>query len=154
MSEAARAALGVAGGLSIAPFDAAPVAAALGPSENVGLTASLKRLSNWLKGHKQGVTYSREEVIAALGELHNYELLRRPADRYETAHPLIHTYARERLPVAADALRRLGEYYAALAENESAQGLPGYQRLYPERAQSWPCCPGWRPPNCGTRLTG
>ena len=49
------------------------------------------------------------------------------------AHPLVHTYAREQAAVGTAAVRRLGEYYAALAETESAKGLPGYQRLNPER---------------------
>ena len=108
LSDTARAALGVAGCLALAPFDAAPVAAALDVDERA--------------------------ARRALGELVNYELLRRPADRYETTHALVYAYARDRRPVEPPALRRLGEYYAALAEDESAKGLPGYQRLDPERA--------------------
>jgi len=107
VSAAARAALGVAGCLALRPFDAAPVAAAL--------------------------ELSRRATRDALGALHDYELLRRAGDRYEATHPLVHGYARERLAVEPEALRRLGEYYAALAEAESEKGPPGYARLEPER---------------------
>jgi tetratricopeptide (TPR) repeat protein len=107
VSDVARGALAVAGCLALQPFDVAPVAAALGLSNHA--------------------------VRRALGELVNYELLRRPGERYETTHVLIHGYARERLPVEPDALRRLGEYYAALVEAESASGVPGFRRLDPER---------------------
>jgi tetratricopeptide (TPR) repeat protein len=108
VSAAARAALAMAGSLALAPFHAVTAGAALGLSER--------------------------EARQALGELVNYELLRRPGPRYETAHALVHTYARERMVVETDQLRRLGEYYADLAEAESAKGLPGYQRLSVERA--------------------
>ena len=107
LSDTGRAALGVAGCLALAPFDVAPMAAALAVDERA--------------------------ARRALGELVNYELLRRPAERYETTHALVYAYARDRLPVEPPALRRLGEYFAALAEAESAKGLPGYQRLDPER---------------------
>lgn len=107
VSEAAGAALAVAGCLALQPFDVAPVAAALALDDPA--------------------------ARRALGELVNYELLRRPAVRYETTHALVYGYARERQPPAADGLRRLGEYYAALAEAESAKGLPGYRRLEGER---------------------
>ena len=107
LSDAGRAALGVAGCLALTPFDVAPMAAALAVDERA--------------------------ARRALGELVNYELLRRPAERYETTHALVYAYARDRLPVEPPALRRLGAYYNSLARTESAKGLPGYQRLDPER---------------------
>src|SRR5690606_27342639 len=75
----------------------------------------------------------RRATRDALGALHDYELLRRAGDRYEATHPLVHGYARERLAVEPEVLRRLGEYYNALARAESEKGPPGYARLEPER---------------------
>jgi len=107
VSAAARAALGVAGCLALAPFDLAPVAAALALGDH--------------------------DARRALGELVNYELLRRPGERYEVSHALVHTYARERGAAGAAAVGRLGAYYNTLARTERARGLPGYARLGPER---------------------
>ena len=134
LSDAGRAALGVAGCLALAPFDAAPVAAALGQSPKDKTPDIVRRIVARVRGESNPRLYTEREVVGALGELVNYELLRRPAERYETTHALVYAYARDRLPVEPPALRRLGEYYAALAEAESAKGLPGYQRLSAERA--------------------
>lgn len=49
------------------------------------------------------------------------------------SHALIHTYAREKVQPEAEVVRRLAEYYTALAEAESAKGLEGYARLDEER---------------------
>jgi tetratricopeptide (TPR) repeat protein len=107
VSAAAQAALAVAGCLALAPFDVTPVAMALELGE--------------------------QEAKRALGELVNYELLRRTGERYETTHALVYDYARDRLAAETVVLQRLGEYYTSMAGVESAKGLPGYQRLNPER---------------------
>jgi len=103
VSEQAQAAFGVAGVLALAPFPADPVAAAL-------------ELSPAAAHH-------------ALGELVDYGLLLRPDDHYQVTHALAHSYARERATPSAEVIGRLALYYAALAERESKQGLPGYAVL-------------------------
>ena len=101
VSAGARAALGVAGLLALAPFDREPVAAAL--------------------------EIQPGEADRALGELVDYGLLLRPGEGYQITHALAHTYARQELAPPAEALARLAEYYAALAEAQSKLGLAGYQ---------------------------
>jgi tetratricopeptide (TPR) repeat protein len=100
--------LAVIGQLALNPFDREPLAAAL----NVVPT----------------------QLRQPLGELVSYGLLLRADDRYEVSHALIHTYARRRLTVAAEAAGRLAAHYTDLAETESRQGLDGYRRLDRERA--------------------
>ncbi|MBI1882051.1 MAG: tetratricopeptide repeat protein, partial [Chloroflexi bacterium] len=107
VSETARQVLGVVGLLALAPFGREPVAAALGLVEG--------------------------QVRQPLGELVSFGLLLRSGEGYEVSHALIHTYAQERVQPEAEAVRRLAEYYTALAEVESKKGLPGYRRLDAER---------------------
>jgi tetratricopeptide (TPR) repeat protein len=108
LSQAARAALGVAGILALASFDRAAVAAAL----EVSVPAAGR----------------------ALGELVDYGLLLRGEEgRYQASHALVHTYARERLGPAIEVIERLAAHYTALTEEQSALGLEGYARLDAER---------------------
>jgi tetratricopeptide (TPR) repeat protein len=107
VSRPARQALGVIGLLALAPFGREAVAAALDAPE--------------------------AETGRTLGELVDYGLLLRE-QRYQVSHPLVHTYARERLVPSAEVTERLAAYYAVLAEEQSARGLPGYAVLDAERA--------------------
>jgi tetratricopeptide (TPR) repeat protein len=107
VSEGACRVLGVVGLLALAPFDRAPIAAAL--------DLSIHHL------HKP------------LGELVSYGLLSHEGDRYEVSHALMYTYARERIEPETEALTRLAEYYTTLAETESEKRLEGYHRLDADR---------------------
>jgi tetratricopeptide (TPR) repeat protein len=108
LSQAARAALGVAGTLALASFDRTAVATALEVSPG--------------------------KVGRALGELVDYGLLvRGERGRYQASHALVHTYARERLGPAVEVIERLAGYYTALTEEQNALGLEGYARLDAER---------------------
>jgi tetratricopeptide (TPR) repeat protein len=103
VSEQARTALAIFGCLALARVDVAPIAAALDLDEH--------------------------QTRRALGELIAYGLLLRPSQTYELAHPLLHTYARERLAVSSQQLERSGEYYDELARRENDRGLEGYRVL-------------------------
>jgi hypothetical protein len=108
VSEAACRVLGVVGLLALAPFDRAPIAAAL----------------DW----------SPHQLHKPLGELVSYGLLAHEGDRYEVSHALVHTYARERVEPENEALTQLAAYYDALTREQQEQGLPGYRRLDIERS--------------------
>ena len=103
VSAGARAALGVAGLLALAPFDRETVAAAL--------------------------EIQPGEADRALGELVDYGLLLRPGEGYQITHALAHTYARQELVPPAEALTRLAEHYTALAEAQCKLGPAGYKVL-------------------------
>jgi tetratricopeptide (TPR) repeat protein len=107
VSEGARDALAVVGSLALASYGREAVAAALDASPGAA-----------------GRT---------LGELVDYGLLLREEARYQVSHPLVHTYACERLPPPTEAASRLAAYYTTLAEEQSALGLPGYAVLDDER---------------------
>ncbi len=108
VSEAACAALGVAGILALAPFDRETVAAALDTTSG--------------------------QMGRALGDLVDYGLLLRGGDkRYQVSHALVHTYTRRRLLVSADTFDRLINYYNAWAREQSQQGREGFRRLDMER---------------------
>ena len=115
VSEAARRALGVVGLLALSPFGRAAIAAALDACPEL----------------VEGVTPA--EAGRLLGELVNYGLLLREAACYQVSHALVHTYARRRMSPPADVTGRLAAYYTALAEEQTALGLPGYAILDPER---------------------
>jgi tetratricopeptide (TPR) repeat protein len=99
--------LGVVRLLALAPFDRAPIAAAL----------------DW----------SPHQLHKPLGELVSYGLLAHEGDRYEVSHALVHTYARERVEPEVEGVVRLAEHYTVLAERESEGGLEGYRHLDVER---------------------
>ncbi len=107
VGDAARQVLAVVGVLALAPFDCAPVAAALDAPDS-----HLRR---------------------ALGELVSYGLLLRPDERYQVSHALVHTYARQH-PPDGETVRRLAGYYATLAREQSTLGPSGYAVLDGERA--------------------
>jgi tetratricopeptide (TPR) repeat protein len=108
LSQAARAALGMAGILALASFDRAVVAAAL----EVSVPAAGR----------------------ALGELVDYGLLLRDEQgRYQASHALVHTYARRRLAPPGEVIERLAAYYEAFAREQRELGLVGYARLDAER---------------------
>ena len=103
VSMQSRASLGIAGVLAFLPFDSKLIAIALEIRE--------------------------DEAKRGLGELVDYGILQRPEIRYHVTHALIHTYARERLPPAKEALARLAEHYNAFAREKSAFGPPGFAEL-------------------------
>jgi tetratricopeptide (TPR) repeat protein len=108
VSQAARAALGVAGVLALASFDRTAVATAL----EVSVPAAGR----------------------ALGELVDYGLLLRNEEgRYQASHALVHTYAREGLAPPVEVIERLAAHYAAFAREQSQLGREGYARLDAER---------------------
>jgi len=108
VSEVARAALGVAGVLTLDVFDCEPVAAAL--------------------------DIPQAEADRTLGELVDYGLLLRLSDGYQVSHALTHTYARQEMGPPGETLARLGEHYAAFAEAQSRLGLPGYRAMESQRS--------------------
>jgi len=107
VSEEACRVLGVVGLLALAPFDRAPIAAAL--------------------------DLSSRQLHKPLGELVSYGLLSHSEEWYEVSHALVHTYARKRVEPEAEAVTRLAAYYDALAREQQERGLPGYRRLDIER---------------------
>ena len=70
----------------------------------------------------------------AVNELVNYGLLERRGERLHIGHALIHTYARNHLPLSREALERVAAYYIGWCEEQSAAGVPGYARMDDERA--------------------
>lgn len=108
VSDDARLALSLAGTLAFAPIAREPVAAILDADE--------RRARN------------------ALGELVNYGLLERKAERWQTSHALIHTYVRSELALSKESLERLALYYIFFCAEQSKAGVKGYARLDAERA--------------------
>jgi tetratricopeptide (TPR) repeat protein len=105
LSAEARQVWGVVGLLALAPFERAVVAAALASDES--------QAGRWL------------------GELVDFGLLQ-SGEGYQVSHTLIHTYARRRLPVEAEVITRLVDYYTTFAREQ--QGSAGYAHLDWERA--------------------
>ncbi|MCB0166058.1 MAG: tetratricopeptide repeat protein [Anaerolineae bacterium] len=103
VSEAAVQVLAAIGLLALAPFSVKPIASAM--------------------------AWSVRQTRQRLGELVSYGLLRRSGDQYEASHPLIHTYARQRLVTSIEMMRRLAEYYTVLTEEQSKFNAEGYIRL-------------------------
>jgi tetratricopeptide (TPR) repeat protein len=127
VSEQAQAAFGVAGLLALAPFDPDTVAAALTAPPQRKWWQSLWR-------RKQIEAPPAMNTAQALGQLVDYGLLLRPDDSYQVTHALAHSYARTQAAPGAKLVNRLAMYYAAMAEAESAKGLPGYAVLDNQRA--------------------
>ncbi|MCI5180536.1 MAG: tetratricopeptide repeat protein, partial [Candidatus Electrothrix sp. AW3_4] len=114
VSTDAVAALRLAGTLAFAPITLMPFALAL---------------------YKEGEDEDELELrsMDALGELVRYGLLE-PGDKgWQINHALIHTYARNHLPLSKEALKRVAAYYRDWCEEQSAAGLPGYARMDDER---------------------
>ncbi|WP_417912408.1 tetratricopeptide repeat protein [Candidatus Electronema sp. TJ] len=108
VSDDARLVLGVAGCLAFAPLAREPLAAMLEDDAR--------------------------RARAALGELVNYGLLERKAERWQISHALIHAYARTELALSTDALERLAGWYIAFCKAACAEHAKGYARLDSERA--------------------
>ena len=102
LSETARNALGVVGLLAFAPFDRAPIAAAL--------------------------DISTEAATAALGELVRYSLVSRPGDSYEVTHRLVHTYARTQAAPGAAVINRLALILRSHGRGRERPGTAGLCR--------------------------
>jgi tetratricopeptide (TPR) repeat protein len=98
-----RASLGVAGMLSLEPFESKLIQIALG--------------------------LKPREANRFLGELVNNGLLQRPGAQYRVTHSLIRTYARERLVVHRNALLRLTGYYIAFVNEQCSRGKSCYTCL-------------------------
>jgi tetratricopeptide (TPR) repeat protein len=73
------------------------------------------------------------EVSQALDRLVNYGLLQWVGKGYEVTHPLIHSFARQRLAAPDGATKRLVNYYTTLVGEQILLGLDGYTRLDTER---------------------
>ncbi|MGR0480236.1 MAG: tetratricopeptide repeat protein [Candidatus Electronema sp. V4] len=108
VSDDARLALALAGCLAFAPLAPEPVAAILDSDEL--------------------------RSADALGELVNYGLLERKAERWQTSHALIHTYARTELVMSKESMAQLAKYYIVFCRAASDEGVKGYTRLDGERA--------------------
>ena len=102
--ETARAALAVAGLLTLNPFTRESIAAAL------------------------------PDPRRALDVLVRYGLLRRADSFYTMSHTLIYQYARRRLTPPAGALPALADFYNTFARAEREKGLAGYRVLDAHRA--------------------
>ncbi len=104
LSDDERDLLAVAGLLAFAPVDAGIIAHAL--------------------------ERALDDLRTAFAQLVRYSLLVRDGEgRYQTAHALVHTYARRRLRPPRGALARLAAHYDRLARDLSGQGLAGYWAL-------------------------
>lgn len=103
VNDNARAALSVAGALALSPFDLEPLQAVLEMPEPA-----------WRK---------------ALGELVDYGLLLRGESGWSIRHALVHAYAKQIDLLEKDSLAKLGNYYAALAEEQVTRGREGFIRL-------------------------
>ncbi|RWX43567.1 hypothetical protein H206_03475, partial [Candidatus Electrothrix aarhusensis] len=97
VSDNARLALSVAGCLAFAPIAREPVAAVLEDDER--------------------------RARKALGELVNYGLLEKAGKRWQISHALVHTYAREEMPLTTEALEQLAWYYLQFGKEQSEAGL-------------------------------
>ena len=111
VTPAAQEACALLGVLALAPFDGQEMAAILGD----GAGAALRQLVQFgLLGREAGGAYS-------------------------VSHALVYRYAHEYLQVTAEAVTRLAEYYAEVAERQSARGLVGYQELDKVRPHMMAC---------------
>jgi len=104
----ARSCLGVAGILSMEPFD----------SELISIALDI----------------TPQKVKPSLAVLVDFGLLLRPYPRYQVTHAIVHTYARGRLTQANDVLVNLAEYYIAFAPVQNKLGPSGYANLDAHRA--------------------
>lgn len=148
VSEVARQVLAVSGVLAFAPFSREVVAAAFksaleggqggvhshltrkSPLEGPALSTSTSIGIDSTKEGQGGV----HPIRKPLNELVSYGLLLRSGDRYEVSHALIHTYARRRMTVEPEVIKRLTVYYSAFTRKQQEQGVEGYTRLDTERA--------------------
>jgi tetratricopeptide (TPR) repeat protein len=108
VSEAAQAAFGVVGVLALAPFDAGVVSA--------------------------GLHITEAAAHQALGELVDYGLVLRPDDTYLVTHALAHAYARAHTAPVAEAVARLAQHFAALAQAQTGNGPAGFAVLDRQRS--------------------
>ncbi|MCI5195143.1 MAG: tetratricopeptide repeat protein, partial [Candidatus Electrothrix sp. AW5] len=115
VSTDAVAALRLAGTLAFAPITLMPFALAL---------------------YQEGEDEDELELrsMDALGELVRYGLLETGDKGWKINHALIHTYARNHLPLSREALERVAAYYIEWCKEQSAAGVPGYARMDDERA--------------------
>jgi tetratricopeptide (TPR) repeat protein len=104
LSDEAHAVLAVASRLAFAPFDRAPIGAAL------------ERVHD-------------RELMTALNELAAYGLLDRRDTRYHLTHRLLYQYIRQRLAPPAEAVENLVKYYAHLAGEKVLLGAQDPQTL-------------------------
>jgi tetratricopeptide (TPR) repeat protein len=75
-----------------------------------------------------------DDLRPAFAQLVRYSLLVRDDEGcYQTAHALVHTYARLGMTPPSAALERLVDIYEQLARDLSSQGLTGYRALDPHR---------------------
>jgi tetratricopeptide (TPR) repeat protein len=86
--------------------------------------------------YKEGEDEDELELrsMDALGELVRYGLLETGDKGWKINHALIHTYARNHLPLSKEALERVAAYYIEWCREQSAAGVPGYARMDDERA--------------------
>ena len=99
----------------------------------LGLAGVLAMKSFQAEIMAEGLQISLSQTNISLGELVDYGLLIRPDMNYQITHALAHTYARERLVVAKDALARLAGHYNEFSREQVEQGLKGYARLDAQR---------------------
>ena len=125
LSDGGRQALGAVGVLALAPFGREAVAAAL--------------------------EVSTRAAGLPLGELVDYGLLVRDDERYEVSHPLVHTYARERVGIEAEQVTRMAAYYGTFGPHQVEKGPAGLVALDGERAHILAVlagcvdCEAWKP---------
>jgi tetratricopeptide (TPR) repeat protein len=73
-----------------------------------------------------GLGVEPESVSEPLGELVRFGLLNREKGRYQTAHALLQTYAREEFPADEDILFNLVDYFTQLAGEQTERGPEGF----------------------------
>jgi|GEM_PF-3151447 len=119
VSQGARQTLAVVGLLALTPFNGEVIAEALTRESHHGVRAAIRRI------FRQETTEKSPDIDLIVEELVDYGLLHRVKNGYEVSHPLIHTYAQQRLTAPATAIRRLATYYMGLTWVQSRGGLEG-----------------------------
>ena len=128
VSQSARQALAVVGLLALTPFKAEVITEALTRESHHGVRAAIRRI------FRQESTEKSPDIDLVIEELVDYSLLYRVRAGYEVSHPLVHTYAQQRLTAPARAIRRLATYYMGLTWIQSRGGLEGQAILDANRS--------------------
>ena len=119
ISQSARQTLAVIGLLALAPFTGEVITEALTQEVHHGIRAAIRRI------FRQEAKEELPDIDLAMEELVDYGLLHRVKAGYEISHPMIHTYAQQRLTPPAQAIRRLATHYMGLTWVQSRGGLEG-----------------------------
>jgi len=88
----------------------------------------------WLPVLAAALKFSQGKSKKAIKSLINLGLIQGNNDQYEVTHALIHTYAREEMPLSAQIFKCLAGWYEKFARTETEKGLEGYYILDNQQA--------------------